>query len=258
MPNMATTPKTDFVDVTATDENHNASAQQHIIASDDPALDKAHEHHHKHLHHDANAEKGREDEVVYSKGTTFEKSTIPHQDPQDHDLNRRIHADVTASAPSDSKDIEKLGLAPIDSEEDPQTHTFSNFYRRYRIFFHLLIWLFFTGWWIAGLILHGRKDSLSSRTGWLKPFLFWLAITLRIFFFHVPITIITRPMHWTWNQTGVRFAALLPDNLKIPLGALLVISVIIIGAFASPESQDNTRGVSQKMFLILYGCLKEL
>ena len=48
-------------------------------------------------------------------------------------------------------------------------------------------------------------------------------------------------MHWVWNNTGVRFARLFPDNLKLPLGALLVVGVILIGAFASPESQDNTR-----------------
>ena len=90
-------------------------------------------------------------------------------------------------------------------------------------------------WWIAGLVLH-RSDL-----GWLIPFLVYLAITLRILFFHVPITIITKPMHFFWNNTGVRFAALIPESLKIPAGATLVIAVILIGAFASPESQDNTR-----------------
>ena len=233
----------DYVDVTVTDETHNASPQKHVIANDDPALDKAHEHHHAHLHHDLNAEKGRNDEVVYSKGTTFESSTVPHQDPQDHDIHRRKHAEVAAGGLPAFGDPEKNGLSPIRSEEDPQTHTFSNLYRRYRLFFHLFIWLLFTGWWIAGLILHGVHDPLSSRTGWLKPFLFWLAITLRILFFHVPITIVTRPMHWIWSNTGVRVAELCPERLKTPLGAFVVIAVFLIGAFASPESQDNTRDV---------------
>ncbi len=73
------------------------------------------------------------------------------------------------------------------------------------------------------------------------PFLFYLAITLRIIFFHIPITIITKPMHLVWNNTGVRFAQLIPEKLKIPAGALLVVGVFFIGSFASPESQDNTR-----------------
>ncbi len=93
------------------------------------------------------------------------------------------------------------------------------------------------------MIAVGIHDPLSSRTGWLKPFLFWLAITLRIFFFHVPITIITKPMHYGWANTGVRFTELFPERYKTPLGAFVVVAVIIVGGFASPESQDNTRDV---------------
>ena len=76
---------------------------------------------------------------------------------------------------------------------------------------------------------------------WVVPFLFWLAINLRLLFYHIPITIITRPMHWIWAQTGVRVAGLVPDRLKIPVSAAVVILVIMIGAFASPETHDNTR-----------------
>ena len=89
-------------------------------------------------------------------------------------------------------------------------------------------------------MLH-RKDPLSSRTGWLKPFLLYLAISLRFFFFHVPITIVTKPTHILWNHTAVRIAALIPEKLKVPLSALLVVGVMLIGGFTSPESQDNTR-----------------
>lgn len=89
-------------------------------------------------------------------------------------------------------------------------------------------------------MLH-RKDPLSSRTGWLKPFLLYLTITLRLFFFHAPITIVTSPMHMVWSHTGVKLAAVIPEKLKIPTGAVLVVGVMLIGGFASPESQDNTR-----------------
>lgn len=49
-------------------------------------------------------------------------------------------------------------------------------------------------------------------------------------------------MHMVWNNTGVVFANHVPDKLKIPLSAALVVAVILIGGFASAESQDNTRG----------------
>lgn len=64
---------------------------------------------------------------------------------------------------------------------------------------------------------------------------------LRLIFFHVPITIVTKPMHFVWNNTGVRFASLIPEKMRVPLGAALTVAVIIIGSFASKESQDNTR-----------------
>ena len=99
----------------------------------------------------------------------------------------------------------------------------------------------------------GIHDSLGSRTGWLKPFLVWLAVTLRLLFFHASITIVTRTMHFVWNHTGVRFAELFPDSYKIPLGGFVVISVLLIGSFASPESQDNTRDVS--VFALFRGSL---
>lgn len=76
---------------------------------------------------------------------------------------------------------------------------------------------------------------------WVIPFLLWLAIMIRLITCHVPITIVTKPMHWVWNNTGVRFAELIPEKMRIPAGAGLTIAVIIVGSMASEESQDNTR-----------------
>lgn len=64
---------------------------------------------------------------------------------------------------------------------------------------------------------------------------------IRLITCHVPITVVTKPMHWVWQNTGVRFAELIPEKMRIPAGALLTISVIIVGSMASEESQDNTR-----------------
>lgn len=64
---------------------------------------------------------------------------------------------------------------------------------------------------------------------------------IRLVTFHVPITIVTKPMHLIWNNTGVRIAHMIPEKMRIPAGALLTIAVILVGAFASEESADNTR-----------------
>ena len=85
------------------------------------------------------------------------------------------------------------------------------------------------------MVLH-RDDK-----NWIIPFLLWLAIILRLIFFHIPITIVTKPMHWTWNQTGVRVYNMIPPKLRIPLAAAGTFAVIVVGSFASKESEDNTR-----------------
>ena len=104
-----------------------------------------------------------------------------------------------------------------------------------RPFVHIVIWLLFTGWWIASLKLH-RDDK-----NWVIPFLVWLAISLRVLFWYISIRIVTVPMHFVWNNTGVRVAQLIPEGMRIPLGALAAIVIIIIGSMASAESNDNTR-----------------
>ena len=85
------------------------------------------------------------------------------------------------------------------------------------------------------MVVH-RNDK-----NWVIPFLLWLAIMIRLITCHIPITIVTRPMHWVWANTGTRFANLIPEKLRIPAGAALTIAVMIVGSFASAESEDNTR-----------------
>lgn len=211
---------------------HNSSMQRDVELNPDLALHLSHEHQHRHLHHSSLAEKGREDEVVYSKGTTFEISNIPDQDPQDHALHRRHVSDKNGVSLDDA---EKGQTFSSPAEEEPRTHTFSHFYARYRWAFHVFIWLLFTGWWIAGLILH-RYDL-----GWLVPFLLWLAITLRLIFFWVPITIVTKPMRFIWDNSVVRVTSLIPEKLRLPLAAAGTVAVILLASFVSKEAADNTR-----------------
>ncbi|CDM37879.1 hypothetical protein DTO013E5_6388 [Penicillium roqueforti] len=191
-------------------------AGSQVVHHVDPVLDPEHQHHHAHHHHTAFAEQGRQDEVVYSKDVEFEKGIVPEQTPLDH------------------------GRKNSDDEEAGETLPVKRtWYRRvgkqWRHIFHAVVWLLFTGWWIAGLILH-RHDI-----GWLIPFLLYLAITLRIIFFYVPITVVSRPMHWVWGRTAHPFVRLIPEKIRTPSAAALCIAVILVGSFVSEESQDNTR-----------------
>ena len=133
-----------YVDMSEDRQGHNDSAQHRPVEMHDPARDTSYHHSDRPSHHER-AEQGHDHELVYSKDSTFEKGTIPHQDPHDPNLARRRHADPAKIA-AGLVDTEK---GPIISdnfdEENPQSHSLSSYYARYRIFVHLLIWLFFTG-----------------------------------------------------------------------------------------------------------------
>ncbi|CAP97523.1 hypothetical protein E8E15_008992 [Penicillium rubens] len=188
----------------------------HVVHHADPVLDPENQHHHPHQHHTAYATEGRQDEVVYSKDAEFEKGIVPEQTPMDNG--------------SKNSNDEEAG------ENLPAKRTwYRRVQKQQRHIVHAVVWLVFTGWWIAGLILH-RHDI-----GWLIPFLLYLAITLRILFFYVPISIVSKPMHWVWDHTALPFVRLIPEKLRTASAAALCIGVILIGSFVSEESMDNTR-----------------
>lgn len=115
--------------------NPNATAPlDHVVQSRDPASEIAHEHSHS-----------RGDEAGYSKSTMLEKTTASDQESQAHDFHRR-HLPKDRKIQSGMADPEKADLTlGLSEETDSQSGSFSKFYANYRIFFHLGIWLLFTG-----------------------------------------------------------------------------------------------------------------
>ncbi|KAL2845639.1 Na+ dependent nucleoside transporter C-terminus-domain-containing protein [Aspergillus pseudoustus] len=155
------------------------------------------------------------DDLSYSKEPYSEKRDIP--DP---------HAADASSNPS-GQDVE-AGEGRFSGVKAQARH-----YKKHVIL--AVIWLLFTGWWIAGLILH-RYDL-----GWLIPFLLYLAISLRVLFVYVPISIFWRPVQYVWKMTALKFVAMVPEPWRIPGGALVTIATIVVGSFASAEAPGNTR-----------------
>ena len=217
---------------------HNPSVQRGVDPNPDLALHYSHEHQHSHLHHGhrASMQQDKTEHAVYA---------IDNDDRNNRDLLAKPGQDYTAHKLRDENkefgvtDAEKGVVSPtrLSSEEgDGKKHRVSGFYKKYRIFFHLAIWLLFTAWWIVGLIYH-RSDNL----GWLKPFLVYLAITLRLIFFHIPISVVTRPMAFVWNNTCVRIYNMIPKKWHQPAAAAVTVATILVATFASAEFEDNTR-----------------
>ncbi|KAJ5259539.1 hypothetical protein N7478_012520 [Penicillium angulare] len=201
-------------------ENVQMESKSQNVHDIDPALQTEHQHHHTHHHHTAFAQQGHE-EVAYTNDASFEKGVVPEPTPLDHGIHSHSNSDDDAEA-GKSQSPARSWVRRIKK------------YRRHIA--HAVVWLLFTGWWIASLVLH-RNDM-----NWIIPFLLYLAITLRIVFFYVPISIVTRPMYFTWSRTARPVVSFIPEKLRLPAGALVCIATILIGAFASPTGPGNNRG----------------
>ncbi|KAI1504480.1 H+/nucleoside cotransporter-like protein [Biscogniauxia marginata] len=202
---------------------HNASPQIGVAPNSDPALDLSNEHRHEHLHHGGAAANhaNHPDEAVYSS-TTPEKSFDKARD--------------FPAAEKSVNDQESANVGHIRPREGFGVwHLIGVYYRKFKIFVHLAIWLVWTAWWIYGLVMFRNTKN------WLIPFLLYLAITLRIFFLWVPVKYVMIPVKFIWHHTAFRAYELTPKYLHKPLAAAVTVAVFLIGSMVPDESNENTR-----------------
>lgn len=118
----------------ATHDANAATASDYVVQTRDAASEIGPEH----------VLQAQDNEAGHSKGIGLEKNAVPYQESQANDLHRRPQPD-DIKTPVET-DPEKADMSPTLSEEaDSQPRRTPSFYARYRIFFHLGIWLFFTG-----------------------------------------------------------------------------------------------------------------
>jgi CNT family concentrative nucleoside transporter len=132
---------------------HNASAQQGVAPSNDLALHVSQEHQHEHLHHSARA--AHDDHIVYTTGTTDERSIIPDPSAQDHGLHHRLpekHGLHEQGAYEKNADVdyEEKGTRGSSTDPEAEVETKSKWsvgalYRRFRWAVHIFLAALFTG-----------------------------------------------------------------------------------------------------------------
>lgn len=185
----------------------------------------------------AGVDKKSSDEAVYSTGTTEKGHDVMDSPPQDYTHHKMSDAGVK------SVDEESGNVGQTEDEDEANKKTFKSqfkqFYRRFRIVFHLFIWGVWTAWWIVGLIYHRSEPAPAS--GWLVAFLVYLAITLRIIFLWIPIALVMKPVKFVWDNTAKRGYDATPKRLHQPLAAAVTVAVFLIGSFVPEENGENTR-----------------
>lgn len=153
-----------------------------------------------------------------------EKTDVPTADFGDAEKGEAGQGSTElTSAPGDDAVAGRSRFGRLDSS------------RHRRILVHIVIFLVFTGWWIASLILH-RHDK-----NWIVPFLLWLAITLRLVFYYVPIRYVSGPIRWLWRHSALVVYDAVPSRFRTLVGGLAAVAVVLVGSFVTEESADNTR-----------------
>ena len=210
----------------------------------DPALDPEHEHTHGHLHHVGPAAHQGEHDAVYTRDIAPQPAIIPDPRNSTYTGGNEHVAGKDMDKNAYARDIEKGTVSPASrvtssegnaEEPDPKSHRAAHLYKKFRPLVHFAIFAVVTGWWVSGLVLH--HDDMN----WLIPFLVWLFIMIRLVTFYIPISYVSRPMRWTWNRTFAYGTSFIPEKYRLPLGAAGTVATILVGSFASKETEDNTR-----------------
>jgi CNT family concentrative nucleoside transporter len=129
-------------------DQHNGSPMPGVARNDDPALDIAREHDHPHVHHSARA--AHPDNIVYTTGTTDEKTSKLFQPSAlDSHLHQRHSAGDIEKAGGYDYEVEKATRSSSDPEMEAEKKlwytSFSAFYRAFRLPIHVFIGALFTG-----------------------------------------------------------------------------------------------------------------
>jgi CNT family concentrative nucleoside transporter len=208
------------------------SVQQHTT---DPALEPAHQHVHQHNHHSPRA---AHDDVTYTTGNPESSIVPPQQHRSSLDEKRATHT------PPDYSDHEKNEAGVVDASAGTNSERSTPIgwrakigpvYRHRRPLIHLIVFCISTAWWVASLVLHHDDKN------WVVPFLVWLAITLRLVFWHVPSRYVSNAIKAVWKNSAVRIYDMIPSKFRTLAGATVAVAAILVGSFVSEESADNTR-----------------
>ncbi|KAL5628606.1 hypothetical protein BROUX41_003354 [Berkeleyomyces rouxiae] len=151
---------------------------------------------------------------------------------------RKASASISSKRAPSLADPEKQAGFAEPADADTQSHRSGHFtmmYRRHKWAVHLFWGALFTGWWIASLVLHHDDKN------WVVPFLLWLSVMARLVFFYVSSSLVSNPIKTAWKKTAVAVYDRIPEKLRIPAGAVVTVSAITIGTFATEEWEDNNR-----------------
>ncbi|ORX99276.1 hypothetical protein K493DRAFT_212855 [Basidiobolus meristosporus CBS 931.73] len=115
--------------------------------------------------------------------------------------------------------------------DNEKIHPERGFYHRYRLWFHLLMFVAITSLIIAAWVLHGNETLVLS--------LLWAFISLKLMFYHVPTKILSKPLGLFFGAI-IKAVSAIPAKARPILGVLLSVALIISVALALPTIEGHS------------------
>lgn len=131
-----------------------------------------------------------------------------------------------------------------DSEAQGATSTLSLWQKikaRYpwaKLALHVIVGLFFTGWWLSIII------QKKHRGKWLIPTVFYAMIIIRLTSWHSKyLFVLLRLVQKVWNfACDIIYTKLFPKRLyRLLAGATITLAVVLLGTFITEESEYSMR-----------------
>ncbi|KAF7724271.1 hypothetical protein EC973_001172 [Apophysomyces ossiformis] len=175
----------------------------------------------------------QEYETLPTHRTHTDKTTVEIDEKKNHSFDGHASAiDMPATEEYDLHDSMER-----QQQEEDKPGWFSLFYDRHRPWFHLAMWLIFTGFLAAAYALQVPKGYNQEN---LILGLIYAWFSIYIFFCHAPTSIVTKPWKLALKTVSAPLR-LLSSRMRTLLYVAFTVSVIIVTVFSLPESPDSTR-----------------
>ncbi|KAK9674730.1 hypothetical protein K7432_016946 [Basidiobolus ranarum] len=115
-----------------------------------------------------------------------------------------------------------------DTSPDDQPQTF---YRRYRLWFHLFMFLIITGMMVGAWVLHGKDTLVLS--------LLWAFVSLKLMFYHVTTRVLSKPLGMVFGAI-MKVVSVIPEKIRLALGVLLPVAFIVSVTLALPVQEGHS------------------
>ncbi|KAJ1656156.1 hypothetical protein IWQ61_004227, partial [Dispira simplex] len=119
------------------------------------------------------------------------------------------------------------------TERQHDTSDSPEFYARYRLWIHVVIWLLLTAFFIAVLVLHSER--------YLVPTMLYVFVSGKLLFAHVPVSLISRPLGKAIGAVFTRPVQKIPSRVRFIIGVLTPLACYVLTVLVPPETELSTR-----------------